>query len=192
MLYPFKRPLPILAAIALFFAAPGLFAQERWFHVRVTETGADATHVVVNLPLSLIEAAIKVIPEQVHKDIDLELNEVDFDLEDLRQFWKDVRDTQDATFVTVESPDETVKIAKEGELLVARTTERRTEKGAQVDVRFPFAVLDALFQGTAEHEVDLIGAVRALAQYGDGDIVTVDDGDTNVRVWVDDVNEPAL
>ena len=45
-------------------------------------------------------------------------------------------------------------------------------------MRFPFAVLDAMFQGTGEHELDLVAAVRALAQYGDGDIVTVDDGET--------------
>ena len=127
------------------------------------------------MPLSLIEAALKLVPEEVHKEIDVELNEVDFDLEDLRQFWKDVKDVEDATFVTVESAEETVKVAKEGDLLVARTTER-TADGAQVDVRFPFAVLDALFQGTGEHELDLVGAARALAQYGDGDIVTVDDG----------------
>ena len=68
----------------------------------------------------------------------------------------------------------------------------RTASGAQVDVRFPFAVLDALFSGTDEHELDLVAAARALAQYGDGDIVTVDDGQSKVRVWVDDVNEPAL
>jgi hypothetical protein len=181
---------PILTGLFLFLAASGLCAQERWFHVRVNATGAEPTEVAVNLPLSLIEAALKLIPEEVHRDIDLELNEVDFDLEDLRQFWKDVRDTHDATFVTVTSPDETVKIAKEGELLIARTTER-TEHGAQVDVRFPFAVLDALFQGTDEHEIDLVGAARALAEYGDGDIVAVDDGETKVRVWVDDDNEPA-
>ena len=60
------------------------------------------------------------------------------------------------------------------------------------DLSLPFAVLDAMFQGTNEHELDLVAAVRALAQYGDGDIVTVDDGETRVRVWVDDVNEPAL
>jgi hypothetical protein len=191
MKHPLKRALPILAGIALFFAATGLLAQERWFHVRVTETGADPTRVAVNVPLSLIEAALKLVPEEVHKEIDLELNEVDFELEDLRQFWKDVRDVDDATFVTVESPTETVKIAKEGELLVARTTER-SAGGAQVDVRFPFAVLDALFQGTSDHELDLVAAARALAQYGDGDIVTVDDGESQVRVWVDDVNEPAL
>jgi hypothetical protein len=191
MPYPIERARPILVGIAIFFAASGLFAQERWFHVRVSETGADPTEVAVNLPLSLIEAALKALPEQVHREIDLELNEVDFELEDLRQFWQDVRGLEDATFVTVESPDETVEIAKEGELLVARTTER-SEGGAKVDVRFPFAVLDALFQGTEEHEVDLVGAARALAEYGDGDIVTVDDGETKVRVWVDDVNEPAL
>ncbi len=191
MLYPIKRALPIAATVALFFAASSLLAQERWFHVRVTETGADPTHVAVNVPLSLIEAALKLVPEEVHQEIDIELNQADFDLEDLRQFWKDVKDVDDATFVTVESADETVKVAKEGDLLVARTTQR-TADGAQVDVRFPFAVLDALFQGTGEHELDLAGAARALAQYGDGDIVTVDDGATQVRVWVDDVNEPAL
>ena len=190
MLSPFRRT-PFYAAIALFFVASGLLAQERWFHVRVTEGGEEPTHVAVNLPLSLIEAAIKLVPEEVHKEIDVELNEVDFDLEDLRQFWSEVKDVQDATFVTVQSPDETVKIAKEGDMLVARTTEKSAD-GAQVDVRFPFAVLDAMFQGTAEHELDLVGAVRALAEYGDGDIVTVDDGETRVRVWVDDVNEPAL
>jgi hypothetical protein len=191
MLYPFKRTLPIAAAVALFFVASGLLAQERWFHIRVTETGADPTNVAVNMPLSLIEAALKLVPEQVHQEIDVELNEVDFDLDDLRQFWKDVKDVDDATFVTVESPDQTVKVAKEGDMLVARTTER-TADGAQVDVRFPFAVLDALFQGTGEHELDLVGAARALAQYGDGDIVSVNDGTSQVRVWVDDVNEPAL
>lgn len=191
MLYSIKRTRPILAGIVVFFAASGLFAQERWFHVRVNESGADPTQVAVNLPLSLIEAALKALPEKIHREIDLELNDVDFELEDLRQFWQDVRHLDDATFVTVESSDETVKIAKEGELLVARTTQR-SAGGAQVDVRFPFAVLDALFQGTAEHEVDLVGAARALAEYGDGDIVTVDDGETKVRVWVDDDNEPAL
>jgi hypothetical protein len=191
MLYPFKRTLPIATLVVLFFAASGLMAQERWFHVRVTESGPDPANVAVNLPLSLIEAALKFVPEHVHEEIDVELNQVDFDLDDLRQFWTDVKDVQDATFVTVESADQTVKVAKEGDLLVARTVERSAD-GAQVDVRFPFAVLDALFQGTAEHELDLIGAVRALAEYGDGDIVQVDDGTTKVRVWVDDVNEPAL
>jgi hypothetical protein len=187
-----RRTLPALtAAFALFLGgAAGALAQERWFHVRVTEGGSKPTTVAVNLPLSLIESALKLIPQHVQHEIDMELNDVDFEIEDLRAFWEDVRDVEDATFVTVESPEETVKVAKEGELLVARTTER-TAEGAQVDVRFPFAVLDALFQGTGEHEVDLVGAARALAEYGDGDIVTVEDGETRVRVWVDDTNEGA-
>jgi hypothetical protein len=203
-----RRARPFLAGIALFLSASGLLAQartlagagggagevlaqERWFHVRVSETGVDPTEVAINLPLSLVEAALRALPAQIHREIDLELNEIDFELADLRQFWQDVRGLEDATFVTVESADATVRIAKEGALLVARTTER-SGGGAQVDVRFPFAVLDALFQGTGEHQVDLVGAARALAEYGDGDIVTVDDGETRVRVWVDDVNEPAV
>jgi hypothetical protein len=192
MTYLIERARPaVLASIVLFFAAaPGVLAQERWFHVRVTESAPEPTTVAVNLPLSLVEAALRLIPEEVQHEIDMELNDVDFEIEDLRKFWEDVRDLEDATFVTVESPEETVEVAKAGELLVARTTER-TADGAQVDVRFPFAVLDALFQGTAEHQVDLVGAARALAEYGDGDIVTVEDGETRVRVWVDDSNEGA-
>ncbi|HVR29493.1 MAG TPA: hypothetical protein VMS86_08155, partial [Thermoanaerobaculia bacterium] len=97
-----------VAGIALFLAAaPGVLAQERWFHVRVTEGGSQPTHVAVNLPLSLVEAALRLLPEQVHREIDVELNDVDFRIEDLRQFWQDVRDQEDATFVTVESPDAT-------------------------------------------------------------------------------------
>jgi hypothetical protein len=191
----------IATAVALFFVASGGFAQERWFHVRVIENGDDLdhggpgrggpTHVAVNVPLSLLEAALRLLPDQVQRDLDVHLDDAHFDLADLRKFWQDARNTTDATYVTVESPDQTVKVAKQGELLVAKTVER-SARGTQVDVRFPFAVLDAMFQGTDEHHVDLVAAARALAQYGDGDIVTVDDGDTNVRVWVDDVNEPAL
>lgn len=181
----------ILGLAVLLVAASGAAAQERWFHVRVSEAGADPVEVAVNLPLSLIESALSLIPEEVEEEIDMELNDVGFDLEELRQFWEDVRDLEDATFVTVESQDETVRVAKEGRFLVARTVER-SDAGAEVDVRFPFEVLDALFAGTEEHRLDLVGAVRALAEYGAGDMVTVRDGETFVRVWVDDQNEPTI
>jgi len=49
-------------------------------------------------------------------------------------------------------------------------------------------VVDALFAGD-EDQIDLAGAIRALAEHGDGEMVTVTDGETRVRVWVDDRNE---
>lgn len=180
---------PIAFAIiaSILIATPGLLAQERWLHVRVSEEGTDPVEVSVNLPLTLIESALALIPAEVEEEIRMELNEVDFDMEELRAFWREARNTDDATFVTVESEEESIRVAKEGDFLVAETTELR-EGGAEVSVRFPFEILDALFEGE-ENKLDLAGAVRALAEHGDGDIVTVKDGETRVRVWVDDDNE---
>lgn len=178
----------VVVCLALLLGSTALVAQERWFHVRVSEGGDDPVEVSVNFPLSLIEKAIGLIPEEVDEEVRMELNEVDIDIDDLREFWQEVRNTPDAVFVTVESEDETVRVAKEGDFLIARTVELR-EGGAEVDVKFPFEVLDAMFSGP-EDQLDLAAAIRALAEYGDGDMVTVREGDTHVRVWVDDVNDP--
>ena len=178
----------VVVCLALLLGSTALVAQERWFHVRVSEGGDDPVEVSVNFPLSLIEKAIGLIPEEVDEEVRMELNEVDIDIDDLREFWREVRNTPDAVFVTVESEDETVRVAKEGDFLIARTVELR-EGGAEVDVKFPFEVLDAMFSGP-EDQLDLAAAIRALAEYGDGDMVTVREGDTHVRVWVDDVNDP--
>lgn len=185
----FKR-VALALCLGLVLGAPALLAQERWFHVHVIDESSDPVKVTVNLPLTLIEQAIKLVPEEVDDEVQMELNDVGIDIDDLRAFWQEMRDSEDATFVTVESEDETVRVAKEGEYFVARTVES-TEDGAQVDVRFPFAVLDALFSGP-DNQLDIAAAVRALADYGDGDMVTVHEGDTHVRVWVDNLNEPAL
>jgi hypothetical protein len=186
-----NRYLRVAVSAALFsLVASASWAQERWFHVHVTEGGTDPVTVSVNLPLSLIEKAVKLVPAEVEEEVRMELNDVDINLDDLRDFWREVRETPDATFVTVQSEDETVRVAKEGEFLIARTVELR-EGGAEVDVRFPFSVLDAMFSGD-ENELDLVAAIRALAEYGDGDMVTVSEGETRVRVWVDDINAPAL
>ena len=173
-----------------FLLVAGAAAEERWFHVHVTEGGSNAANVTVNLPLTLIETALKLVPTEVQEEMRVEFSEAGIDLADLREFWREMHSIEDATFVTVESNDATVRVAKEGDFLVAKTTER-SDGGAQVDVRFPFAVLEALFSED-ENTIDLAGAIRALAEYTDGDIVTVTDGDTKVRVWVDGQNEPSV
>lgn len=176
-----------LAVLAVLFVSSASMA-ERWFHVRVVEEGDNGTKINVNLPLSLIESVLGMIPEELNEEMQVELNESGFEVNELRDLWKQVRDSADATYVTVEGDDETVRVRKEGQYLIAETTELR-ERGARVDVRFPLEVVDALFSGP-EGQIDLGAAVRALAEHGDGDMVTVNDGDTTVRVWVDDQNEP--
>jgi hypothetical protein len=174
-----------LAVLLLLVSASVAGASDRWFHVHVDE-GEGGAEVMVNLPLSLVESAVKMIPAEIEEEVRIELDEADFDLEDLRALWQEMRAGEDATYVTVREEDQTVEVRKQGEYLLVNTTES-TEDGARVDVRFPLVVVDALFSGE-EGRLDFAAAVRALADYGDGDMVTVRDRETTVRVWVDDRN----
>ena len=88
--------------------------------------------------------------------------------------------------MTVKEHDSTIEVRKEGAYFVARTVDR-SEYGADINVRFPLEVVDALFSGP-RGTLDLAAAVRALADHGDGDMVTVDDGNAHVRIWVDNSN----
>ena len=163
---------------------------DQWLHVKIE--GADDERVTVNLPLSLMEAAVAMIPEDVTQEMEGEIqvaiDDVDMDWEDLRTFWESVKDTPETTFATVETKDETVVVKKEGQFLKVRTTEMG-ENGANVDVQLPMAVVDALFSGP-EGTLNFSAAVRALAEEGSGHLVQIQDGNETVRVWIDD-NETA-
>jgi len=172
-------------AVAMLLAAPAA-AADRWLHVKVDEAGGAKVN--VNLPLHLIEMAFDMIPEDVSHDLDqevrVELNEAGFELEELRTLWFELRDGEDATFVTVEDGETTVAVRKVGDYFVAETVD---SVDSRVDVRFPAAVIDALFSGG--DRLDFAAAVRALADHSEGDMVTVRDRGTSVRVWIDEFNE---
>ena len=63
----------------------------------------------------------------------------------------------------------------------------RSDHGADVDVKVPLRVVDALLSGP-EGSFDFAAAIEALAAYGPGELVTVRDGDETVRVWIDNSN----
>ncbi len=181
------KSLFVLLTILVLAASPSL-ASDRWFHVRVEE--GDGANVSVNLPLSLVEMAFEMIPEEiseeVSQDVHVELNDAGFNVEQLRRLWEEVRYGQDATFLTVEEDDHTIQVRKEGDFFIAETIGNSSD--TQIDVRFPLQVVDALFSG-GEGRLDFAAAIRALADYGEGDMVTVRENDSTVRVWVDSQNE---
>ena len=168
-------------------AMPAAAASDRWLHVKVDEE--RGAKVNVNLPLSLIETAFKMIPEDVTSDIDhevrVELNDAGFNVEDLRTLWLELRDGGDATFLTVEDDDVNIAVRKVGDYFVA---ESYGDSETTVDVRFPAQVVDALFSAGPDR-LDFAAAVRALADHSSGDMVTVRDGETSVRIWIDNSNE---
>ena len=179
-----KHTLPLLLLAALTFA--GAAAAEQWIHVKV-ENHHDDEMVTINLPFSLLNAAVAMIPADIQADGRIAIDDLDMDWNELMELWREIKNAPEATFVTVETRDEHVVVRKEGDFLVIKTTEH-TEHGADVDVKFPLAVIDALLSGP-EGTFDFQAALSVLADYGPGELVTVRDGDETVRVWIDDRNE---
>ena len=182
----------LVLATAMTMAAPAkkgstASTSDKWLHVRVQDgTGSSMETVHVNVPLSLAEAVVPAIKvDRLHdgkvqlEDGDIKLQEVDF-----RQILQALRDTKDGNFVTVEGNDN-IRVAKQGGHLIVMVEEG---SGSKVDSKLPMAVVEALFTGE-KNELNLLAAIRALGEHGDGVLVTVDDKDSKVRIWVDSRNE---
>ncbi len=176
----------LFALVLLALTFTGAAAADQWIHLKV-ENHEDQELVTVNLPFSMLHAAVAMIPEDVKAEGEVAIDELDMDWEELMTLWGEIKNAPEATFVTVETPDETVEVKKEGDFVLIKTTES-SGSGADVDVKFPLTVVDALLSGP-EGTFDFAAALQALADYGPGELVTVRDGEETVRVWIDDRNE---
>ncbi len=184
---PAKPRFPRLALIFLCVLAAPLAAQTPWIHTEVT--GEDGSHVKVNAPLPLAEAAVSIMPRDIQEEIMEAASEFDIDIADLRKLWQAVKAAGDAEFVTVESAKETVRIVRAGDLIQIRVTETAVSEDAapaehKVAVDVPIDVIEALLSGDSE-TLNIEAAVGRLQQMR-GDIVRVNDGKNKVRVWIDE------
>src|SRR6202035_1732310 len=150
-------------------------ASDLWLHVNVRE--ADGGRVNVNLPLSVVQAATALIPEDARHSGGhhgkMRIDGRDMSVADLRELWRSVKDAPDANFVTVDEKDGKVKVSKSGRYLLIRADDRHG-KHSQVDVRVPVAVVEALLSGSGD-EFNVGAAIEALARQGEGELVTVND-----------------
>jgi hypothetical protein len=177
-----------LAIILICLLAGGsLLASDHWLHVKIDSTDDEGEEVRVNIPLNLVETLLPMIDaEPLHHGI-LELEDIDLEGIDPRALLQALRDTPDSDFVTVKSKKESVRVAKEGDFLIVRVEEARGE-GENVLVKFPMTVVDALLSGTEGDGLNIMAAIDALGSYKGGDLVTVQDGDQYVRIWIDSSN----
>ena len=76
------------------------------------------------------------------------------------------------------------QVRKSGDFLLVESDE---SSDTQIDVRFPLPVVDALLSNP-DGPLDFSAAIHTLAEYDNGNMVTVRDRDTTVRVWVDSSN----
>jgi hypothetical protein len=160
---------------------------ERYLHVRV-DGGAKGESVNVNVPLSM---AAKILPTINHGDLHngrVTISSSDLNDIDVRAILNAIRTAPDNEFVTVKSNENDVRVAKSnGNLIIhVRDTGKDAGKnGQKVDVTIPMKVVDALFSTAKNNELDVAAALQALGDAGETMLVTVQDAEQNVKIWID-------
>jgi hypothetical protein len=168
---------------------------DQWIHVRVESKEEKGETVRVNVP---IEMAVKVLPAINHdklRDGKVHIDNAHLDDVDLKTLLDAVRTAKDGEYVTVQSNEDNVRVAKNAGYLYIHVTENKgakhvkdaTGKESKVEVKVPMKVVDALFSG-GKDELDVVAALRALSGNGDMELVTVKDDQDTVRVWIDSKN----
>ena len=157
-----------------------------WLHVRVDEHG-KSSRVRVNLPLTVVEAALEAAPAKIvdkgRIKIDLRHDgDHDLSLAEMRRMWHDLKEAGDTEIVSVEDGDETVKVARKGDVVQVRVSKPSEKEEVHVDV--PVNLVDAVLAGTGD-SVDVKAVIRELRSQR-GDIVRVNDSHSAVRVWIDE------
>jgi len=166
--------------LAMAMAAPAAAASP-WLHVRVHEDKGDK--VSVNLPLSVVQVALKMAPEKITDGKHFKIDEHDhITIADMKTLWRELRDTAEGELVRVESDDDDVRVAREGELMVVHV--KSAERGEEVAVEVPLSLVDTLLAPEGD-ELDIEGALLQLDKVR-GDIVRVKGDDATVRVWIDE------
>ncbi len=182
-----------VALFALLAAAPLHADGDAWIHIQVLEAGPHGSRVEVNLPLDLVSVALGLVPDGVLSEGRLRIRNSDVSVGEMRQLWQRLRDAGDAEFVTVEREEETVRVSRAGERVLVHVTERkdgRSSAAPKVRIEVPVRLVDALFAGDGDR-LDVKGALAQLRSTR-GDVVTVHDGESRVRIWVDESKDGGL
>ena len=175
----------ILSVAALCLLAAGVQATTKeWLHIHVNDSGDSGEKVRVNIPLSLVEVMLPMVEEKELSDGKIRINDKNFKVADLLEIWNAVKNEGDSEFVSVQKKGENVRVFTKGNFLMVESDKNSNGK---VNIKMPMAVVDAMLSGD-EESLNLAAAVKALRESGVKDIISVQDDDTNVMVWIDDKN----
>jgi hypothetical protein len=179
--------LAVTVAIGASLSPARAATTERYLHVKVNG-GEKGESVNVNVPLSLAE---KILPTINHGELHhgrISISSADINDVDLRAILDAIRTAPDNEFVSVKSDEQDVRVAKmNGNLIVhVRDSGKEGGKGGQkVDITVPMKVVDALFSTAKQNELDVAAAIRALGEAGETVLVTVQDAEQSVKIWID-------
>lgn len=156
----------------------------RYIHVRVSNP-ANHELVRVNVPLILAEKVIPAVNQGELREGKIRIGSFRADSVNLRVILDALKTAPEGEFVTVEEPDNNVRVRKEHGQMVVHVVDKKG--GENIDITAPWEVVQALVSETGEDQLNVEAAIKALETVGDTTLVTVT-GHENVRVWVDSRN----
>jgi hypothetical protein len=170
-----------LALLAVALSLPS-GAAERWIHVEVDEGGSDGTRVRIQLPFSVVRAALPHLRADVLDGGRIFLEADAIDAEDLAEARKALDAALAGRPVVVGDPDRPVRIERDGKWVrLTASDPDRSRVRIQMPVALAREVLDDL-----PGSIDLLALLDALGAEEDVDLVEVEEDDTKVRIRIDE------
>jgi hypothetical protein len=157
---------------------------DRWLHIRIDNKESKGEVVRVNVPIDMAEKILPAINHDQLRHGKVHIDNAKMDDIDVRAILDAIRSSKDGEYVTVQSNENDVRVAKNGGMLFVNVTDKSGSKHSKVEVKIPMKVVDALFSA-GKDEIDVVAALHALAAHGDTELVSVKGDDNDVRVWMD-------
>ena len=155
-------------------------SDDRWIHVRVDDADGAKGRVDIQVPIGLVSSLLPAL-KGAHCRGTINVDRKRVDVAELRGYWNAVRAAKDGEYVTVRDEDSDVRISKSGGNL--RVTVDDKGGGSRVRMKIPLSFVDAALAGGDTLDLDALG--KAFAKAPMGELLTVDDEDSHVRIWID-------
>ncbi|MFN7964824.1 MAG: hypothetical protein U0V87_03935 [Acidobacteriota bacterium] len=198
------KPIVMLAALAALTIAPAAVASDAWIHIDIKDdSDGDDEIVKLNIPLSMVERMLPALQDEHLRNgklkFDFDHDNDDEDTDDgqardrglkrtareidIKAVMRALRDTPDGDFVRIRDREDNVSVSKSGDYILVNV-DSRSDRNEKVRVRMPLDIADAIAQGD-DDELDLVALMRSLSRHSGEDLITVEDGETHIRIWID-------
>ena len=191
----------VILAPASTFAQTASAAKDQWIHIRVDNKDSSGETVRVNVPIELAEKVLPTINKDKLHNGKVHIDSAHMEDVDLRALLDAIRTSKDGEYVTVQSHENDVRVAKSAGYLLIHVTDKNAHKAetktkdgktiasheSNVEIKVPMKVVDALFSA-GKDELDVVAALHALSANGDMELVSVKDSENTVRIWIDSKN----
>ncbi len=172
-------------ALALSLTLPVAMARGSvHLHIEVTDEETGEMRFKLDTPITAIDAILDALHDQMDGGFDLDFAEMSGHGMDIHKMWMALRDEDLGDFLEVNDGEEHIRVWKDREAFQVRVT-KDGESRPTVMVYLPIPVLDALFSGAGDAQLDLQAALRELEAMAPITLVEVYDDDETVRIWLD-------